>query len=397
MENSYKVPVYSLPGDAIDIMHTDRGPLADRDPYKYANRGIEANDFQPPRTRSPYKWGIHGWSQQQEEAEMKAEQRRRHAIGWLQIIAFVLAVIACIFIYQAITGISAAKADAYETNIGFPDFWTHDATLVESVQRAMNNYLKEDEQIEVDGKFGKATGHAVKLLQQRYGKTVTGVVDDDFAWTFRVENWPYGKGYTLYYMANLQLIYNYSDYEDLIYISLGGRGYNPNNAENTGSHLWLFRNGKLIADSPCITGNEQSGHFTPLGKYTIRGRQESETGKHSDYYWLTQLGKNFWMHSLLEYFDQTEDRQVPGGHQSYGDIRLPKDLAWWIYQNEPNGVIVVIDDRAYSPYGAPGYEHLLEDEEYTEYADWEEEEEEPDYTRFRRRYNYDYDDDEAVG
>ena len=47
-------------------------------------------------------------------------------------------------------------------------------------------------------------------------------------------------------------------------------------------------------------------------------------------------------------------------------------FAEWLYKNEPNGVLVVIDDRAFSPYNAPGWEHLIEeDSEYSEYADWE--------------------------
>lgn len=387
---SYQVPVYHLPGNSVDLMHNDRGPMADRDPYIWRN--FEAVIGYKVQTRNPYKYTFVGDNVRQ--IVRKANTKRRLRIG-SQIGGVLLLIAAIILMVVMICGVTVpAKADSYETDIGFPSFWEHDAKLVESVQLAINNYLDEDEKVEVDGKFGKATGQAVKLLQKRYGMTVTGVVDDDFAYSFYVQNWPYGQGYTLYFMANLQLIYNHSDYEDLIYISLGGRGYNPNNAENTGSHLWLFRDGKLIADAPCITGNEQKGYFTPLGKRTIKGRHEEATGKYSRYYWLLHLNEKIFIHSTLDYFDPNRDKQVLGAHQSDGSIRVPTDFAEWLYKNEPNGITVVIDDRAFSPYGAPGYEHLLEDDGY---ADWEEEKE-PDYTRYRRRYDYDYDyGDEAVG
>ena len=155
-----------------------------------------------------------------------------------------------------------------ETN--FPSYWQHDQKLVRSVQEALNAY---GEEVNIDGKFGAKTAQAVKNVQKRYGLTPTGVIDDDFAYSFRVNNWPFGKGYTLYYMADLESIFEANDYEDLIYISLGGRGYDPQSPENTGSHLWLFRDGELIADSPCITGNESKGYFTPVGVRHITATQ----------------------------------------------------------------------------------------------------------------------------
>ena len=265
-----------------------------------------------------------------------------------------------------------AKAEDAET-IGFPSYWEHDTKLVTALQTQLVEY---GEKVDIDGVFGAKTATAVKRLQRKYDMPVNGVVDDNFAWSFGVEGWPYDKGYTLYYMADLQSIYEQNDFEDLIYISLGGRGYDPENAENTGSHLWLYRNGELIADCPCITGDESKGHFTPLGVRHIRGRHRQETGRWSKYYWLVHLNETYFIHSLLDYYDGSRDQQVLGAHQSDGSIRVPEEFAKWLYTNERNGVAVVIDDRAFSPYGAPGSEHLLdEDSEWTDYADWEYEDE----------------------
>ncbi|MBR3131379.1 murein L,D-transpeptidase [Candidatus Saccharibacteria bacterium] len=285
-------------------------------------------------------------------------------------VAIIIAII--IGIFGLLSSFSVAKAESYldEYTVGFPSFWQHDATVVTSLQESLVLY---GENVEIDGKFGPKTGQAVKNLQKKYGLNPNGIVDDTFAWMFQVQGWPFNTGYTMYYMANLELIYQNSDYEDLIYITLGGRGYDPSNPEATGSHLWLFRDGKLIADSACITGNESKGYFTPLGTRHITGRKDEEVGKYSTYYYLLHLNEKIYIHSLLEYFEpEKRDHQVLGAHMSDGSIRVPKDFAEWLYENMPDGVTVVIDDRAFSPYGAPGYEHLLEEESpFAEYVDWE--------------------------
>lgn len=289
-----------------------------------------------------------------------------------------LALIAAIVLFFVLISSITVPAKAESAN-DFPSYWEHDAKLVRSVQTTLVTY---GENVEIDGKFGAKTAQAVKNVQKRYGFTPTGVVDDSFAYSFQVENWPYNKGYTLYYMADLESIYERSDYEDLIYINLGGRGYDPKSPENTGSHLWLFRDGKLIADSPCITGNESKGYFTPVGVRHITGRKESASGRYSTYRWLVHLNEKIYIHSLLIYNDSSRDTQCLGAHQSDGSIRIPVEFAYWLYKNEPRGVTVVIDDRAYQP-SSVGYKHLLTDDEYTDYADWEDE--------------YDYYDEEVFG
>ena len=268
-----------------------------------------------------------------------------------------------------------AKANSYypETDIGFPQYWQHDARLVRNVQSTLVRY---GETVDLDGVFGPSTAQGVKNLQYQYGLTVTGIVDDHFARNFGVKNWPYNRGYTLYYMADLETIYARAQYEDLIYVCTGGDGYREDNAKNTGSHLFLFRDGKLIADTPCITGNQQKRHFTPLGSHVISSRKPEATGRYSKYYDLLHLGDSIYIHSELEYFEAWRDNQVLGAHQSDGSIRVPRDFADWLYRNEPNGVTVVIDDRSFQPYGTPGYEQLLEADDY---ADWEEDYWDEDY------------------
>lgn len=273
----------------------------------------------------------------------------------LEILGTAALIAAIVLIVVAICSISVpAKSEGMND---FPSYWQHDANLVRLVQETLNEY---GEDIKVDGKFGAKTAQAVKRVQKKYGFTPTGVVDDDFAYAFGITNWPYGKGYTLYYMADLESIYEKSDYEDLIYISLGGRART--------SHLCIFRDGNLVAETACITGNEDKGYFTPVGIRHIVGRKESDSGRYSTYRWLVHLNEKIFIQSLLDYFDPSRDHQQLGAHQSDGSIRIPEDLAEWIYHNEPKGVTVVIDDRNYQP-SSIGYDWLLDSTD--EYADWE--------------------------
>ena len=233
-----------------------------------------------------------------------------HLIRGFRVIAEIVGVILLIGIIAAIiTAICSitvpAKADG--TN-DFPSYWQHDATLVKNTQRALRVF---GEKLKVDGSFGPKTAQAVKNLQQKYGDTPTGVVDDSFAWSFRVKNWEQGQGYTLYYMADLETIYDNSDYEDLIYISLGGRARTP--------HFSLFRDGKLVAETALSQEND-----LPVGVFTL--------GE------LTQL----------EFF-------------------IPEDLSDWLYANESEFITVVIDDRNFQP-SSIGYQDLIKD---TDYADWD--------------------------
>lgn len=240
--------------------------------------------------------------------EVRKEMRRRHAIGWLQILALLAAIAMLVWL---ITSTTIAKADE---SIGFPSFWEHDATLVKNTQRTLNH---NGARLKVDGHFGPKTARWVKNLQIRYGLEPTGVVNDELAQKIGIADWPYGKGYTLYYQANLQRIYvEEKEYEDLPYIALGG--------ESKNGHFSFFRDGTLIAETDMEIENPED---FPLGIV--------------DLHELKKLG-------LLE-------------------DALPENLLAWLYANEPRHLKVVIDDRAYQP-SSLGYDTLLEG---TEYADWD--------------------------
>lgn len=233
--------------------------------------------------------------------------KKQLTLEFVGVATIIAVVVAIIVIICSIT--VPAKA---EELIGFPSYWQHDETLVKSVQQALVNY---GEEIAIDGKFGPKTSRAIKNVQARYNLDVTGVVDDDFARSFGVADWP--KGQTMYYMADHEAIYDLSDYEDMLYISLGGRSGTQ--------HFSLFRDGILIAETDLEIKNP--GKF-PVGYLSF--------GKLDHRGWLR-----------------------------YANI--PDDLLDWLYANESEDITVVIDDRNFQPTSL-GYENLIDDDTY---ADWD--------------------------
>jgi len=295
--------------------------------------------------RNPYRWGH---ATNMIGFDPHKEQRRRHAIGWLQIAATIIAIVALILLYNAI--VSSAHA---EGEISFPSYWKYDSNLVKAVQERLNHYGAD---LAVDGDFGPATGQAVKDFQKKKGMDITGVVDDDVAKKLKVENWP--KGTTMYYMADLEAAYDKCPNEWLLYISLGGRART--------SHFALFKDGIMVAECACITGNEAKGHFTPLGVHTISKKSKTRDGDGYSYYdqlWLKVKGEdsNYAIHSLLDYGDGDIGNQVLGSHVANGCIRVPFELSRWLRLNVPKNTVVVIDDRNFQP-SSIGFEDLVDDD-----------------------------------
>lgn len=234
-------------------------------------------------------------------------------IGAIIIIAIVVATIIVVCsIYVP------AKSEAFpEGAISFPSYWEYDTALVKNVQRALNAFNNKDERIQIDGKFGPKSSRATKRAQKALGLTPTGIVDDDLARRITVEDWPYGQGQTMYYMADHEAIYDLSDYEDMLYISLGGRSGTQ--------HFSLFRDGILIAETDLEV--KEPGKF-PVG-----------------YLSFGELDRHGWLR--------------------YANI--PDDLLDWLYANESEDITVVIDDRNFQPTSL-GYENLIDDDTY---ADWD--------------------------
>ena len=67
-------------------------------------------------------------------------------------------------------------------------------------------------------------------------------------------------------------------------VSYGDKDYGDTYAEVdlSGQHVFVVKNGKVVLDTACVTGNESQGHATPAGTYGITYKPVSYT--HLDVY-----------------------------------------------------------------------------------------------------------------
>ena len=252
-----------------------------------------------------------------------------------------------------------------EGAIGFPSYWEYDTNLVSQIQSRLNYWNNAD--LTVDGKFGPATAKAVKDYQSKEGLTASGVVDDATAERLQATGWP--SGTTMYYMANLEAIRSKSTCEYLLYVSLGGRART--------SHISIFHNGTLVAETACSTANESNGYYTNAGVFTVyRKSVRRELFGDDRFMWYNQTwlvpeklsgsdvqtleANMFAIESecyKLETLDIIPGQQM-GTHETEGNICVPLDLSAWIMENIPVGATVAIDDRNYQP-SSIGFEDFI--------------------------------------
>lgn len=108
----------------------------------------------------------------------------------------------------------------------------------------------------------------------------------------------------------------------------------------TTQHMWFFQNGKLMMESPIVTGKPSTGHATPQGTYTVTYTQKGAVlrGK------ILPNGKreyetpvDFWMpfNGGIGFHDATWQSSFGGNryltHGSHGCINMPYDKAQQLF------------------------------------------------------------------
>ncbi|MCY6354796.1 L,D-transpeptidase [Clostridium sp. ZS2-4] len=111
-------------------------------------------------------------------------------------------------------------------------------------------------------------------------------------------------------------------------------------------HVYVFKNGKLIRNIICSTGQDWTP--TPTGTYLIGDRGPAFLTGYNDsvicYNWV-RFNNNYLFHSVLctrnGHVIQSEAAKL--GHKaSHGCIRVPINDIKWFYSNVPRGSVVVI-------------------------------------------------------
>lgn len=111
----------------------------------------------------------------------------------------------------------------------------------------------------------------------------------------------------------------------------------------SGQHLWFFKNGQLIIDSPIVSGNISNGHGTPGGVYKLDYKERNATLKGEGY----SSPVSFWMpfNGGIGIHDATWRSSFGGNIYLYGGshgcVNAPYSVANTIFNNIEEGTPIV--------------------------------------------------------
>ena len=110
-------------------------------------------------------------------------------------------------------------------------------------------------------------------------------------------------------------------------------------------HVWVYKDGKQIMDSACVTGNSNKGHDTPKGTYFISERVNGKylTGDNYKTWvnkWMRLTNTGVGLHDA--YWRYSFGGQIYNSNGSHGCINLPKDFAYKLYDKTYVGMPVIV-------------------------------------------------------
>lgn len=120
-------------------------------------------------------------------------------------------------------------------------------------------------------------------------------------------------------------------------------GYSYVEVDLTNQHVYLIVSGKLVTDSPCVTGCVKNGHGTPDGLYSVTYKESPSVLRGEDY----ETKVNFWMpfNRGIGLHDATWRSEFGGdiyySSGSHGCVNLPYKKAAVIYENIYAGMPVI--------------------------------------------------------
>lgn len=120
-------------------------------------------------------------------------------------------------------------------------------------------------------------------------------------------------------------------------------GYSYVEVDLSNQHVYLIVSGKLVTDSPCVTGCVKNGHGTPDGLYSVTYKESPSVLRGEDY----ETKVNFWMpfNRGIGLHDATWRSEFGGdiyySSGSHGCVNLPYKKAAVIYENIYAGMPVI--------------------------------------------------------
>ena len=135
-------------------------------------------------------------------------------------------------------------------------------------------------------------------------------------------------------------------------ISHGGTDVGGTYAEVdlTNQRMYFIKDGQIVLQSDCVTGNPNNGHATPQGVYSLAWKQKNRTlrgEKQPDGTYEYETPVAFWMpfNGGIGFHDATWQSAFGGRryqtHGSHGCVNLPYSIAQQLYDLMYDGVPVV--------------------------------------------------------
>lgn len=108
-------------------------------------------------------------------------------------------------------------------------------------------------------------------------------------------------------------------------------------------HIWVYKDGKLVVDSDCVSGNSSRGHDTPTGIYQITYKERGATLKGENYssdveYWMP-FYYNVGLHDAP--WRKSFGGTIYKSSGSHGCVNLPPKIAETVFTNIEKGTPVV--------------------------------------------------------
>lgn len=203
------------------------------------------------------------------------------------------------------------------SSLEYVDF-TDENIVVNSdwISEAISDIVKSYCTVGNDREFRTNSGNMVTVS----GGTWGSIVDKEEEINFLVKSFEFGNS-----IDNRVPIYSYEMNEigdNYIEISLEDQ------------HVWVYENGKIIMDSPCVTGNTRLKRGTPTGTYYI---SECINGKYltGDNYktwvnkWMRLTNTGIGLHDAT--WRSSFGGNIYKSNGSHGCINLPKKFAYELF------------------------------------------------------------------
>lgn len=114
-------------------------------------------------------------------------------------------------------------------------------------------------------------------------------------------------------------------------------------------HLWLYRDGNLIVETPVVTGDPTKGNGTPTGTHAIWSRERNryltgDTWKSWVNYWLPFDWRGDGLHDSS--WRSSYGGNIYRGGGSHGCVNVPPGKAPTVYENTFHGMPVIVYNSA---------------------------------------------------